>query len=68
VARPLSESGTALAGGCEIYRSKEGWQLRGSDASATVNSAAYRSGQILASGDTIALGAGDTALLIEVVA
>jgi hypothetical protein len=68
VARPLTESGTALAGGCEIYRSTEGWQLRGGGASATVNGNGYRPGQILASGDAITIGTGDTALLIEVVA
>jgi hypothetical protein len=68
VARPLTESGTALAGGCEIYRGTEGWQLRGGSSSATVNGTAYRSGQILASGDAIAIGTGDTALLIEVMA
>ena len=68
VARPLNESGTALAGDCEIYRGKEGWQLRGGVSSATVNGTAYRPGQILASGDAISVGTGDTALLIEVVA
>ena len=68
VARPLTESGIALAGGCEIYHGKDGWQLRGGGSSATVNGTAYRSGQILASGDTIAIGTGDAALLIEVVA
>jgi hypothetical protein len=68
VARPLTESGTALAGGCEIYRGTEGWQLRGGDSSATVNGVAYRAGQILASGDAIAIGTGDAALLIEVMA
>ena len=72
VARALNESGTALAGGCEIYRSKDGWQLRGADASAMVNGAAYLPGQILASGDAITVGGGivggSAALLIEVVA
>jgi hypothetical protein len=67
-ARPLHESGTALTDGCEIFRGTTGWQLRGGDSSATVNGTAYRSGQILASGDVIAIGAGDAALLIEVVA
>ena len=68
MARPLHESGTALAGDCEIYRGKEGWQLRGGASAATVNGTAYRPGQILASGDAITIGTGDTALLIEVVA
>jgi hypothetical protein len=68
VARPLKESGTALAGGCDIYRSKDGWHLRGGDSTVTVNGAVYRPGQILASGDAIAISGGDMALLIEVVA
>jgi F0F1-type ATP synthase epsilon subunit len=68
VARPLHESGTALAGGCEIYRSKDGWQLRGADAATMVNGARYFPDQILASGDAITIGGGSAALLIEVVA
>ena len=68
VAQPLLESGTVLAGGGEIYHSNNGWQLRAVDAATRVNSAAYRPGQILASGDVILLNTGDTALLIEVVA
>jgi len=66
VARPLQASGTALAGGGELYRSAAGWQLRGMNATVTVNGAAYEDGQILDSGDAIALAPGDTALLIEV--
>lgn len=68
VARPLAEAGTALQGSCEIHRDKTGWQLRGAEAWATVNGAVYRPGQILATGDSIAFGAGETVLLIEVVA
>jgi hypothetical protein len=67
VARPLLESGTALGGGCEIYRGTAGWQLRGAS-SPMVNGAAYRPGQVLASGDAITIGDEDTALLIEVFA
>lgn len=68
VARALHESGTALAGDCEIYRGKEGWQLRGNVSSATVNGTVYRSGQVLANGDAITVGPNETTLLIEVVA
>jgi hypothetical protein len=68
VARPLAEAGTALQGSCEIHRDKAGWQLRDAEAWATVNGAAYRPGQILATGDSISFGAGETVLLIEVVA
>lgn len=68
VAQPLLASGTALAGGCDIYRSKLGWQLRGADASVMVNDAPYVPGQLLSSGDTITIDGGNKALLIEVVA
>lgn len=68
IARPLSASGTALWDGWELYRDGEGWQLRGSGSGAAVNGAPYTPGQVLGTGDTIAIGAGDAALLIEVVA
>ncbi len=67
-ARPLNQSGTPLAGGGEIYCSKDGWQLRGVAATTLVNGAGYRPGQRLASGDAITVGGGSAALLIEVVA
>ncbi len=67
VARPLSQSGTALWDGWELYRAGAGWQLRGTGGSATVNGAPYRSDQVLGTGDSIAIGAGDPAVLIEVV-
>jgi hypothetical protein len=68
-AQPLMETGTTLEGGCDIYRSSGGWQLRDSGTLAIVNGATYHSGQILACGDTINTGQGvtDIALLIEVV-
>ena len=68
VARPLTESGTPLWDGWELYRGSEGWQLRGAGTAARVNGAPYRHGQVLLSGDAIAIGAGDAAVLIEVVA
>lgn len=68
MARPLSAAGTALWDGWELYRDGGGWQLRGGAAGAMVNGAPYRPGQLLGTGDAIAIGAGDAALLIEVVA
>jgi hypothetical protein len=68
MARPLAENGTALWNGWELYRDRAGWQLRGPGAGAIVNCAPYRPGQALATGDMIAIGAGDVAVLIEVVA
>jgi hypothetical protein len=68
VARALNEHGTALAEGGEIYLGKDGWQLRGADASTTVNGARYLAGQVLERGDTISIGPGAPVLLIEVVA
>jgi hypothetical protein len=68
MARPLSAEGTALWDGWELYRDSAGWQLRGQGAGAMVNGAPYRPGQALATGDMIAIGAGDVAVLIEVVA
>lgn len=68
-ARPLIDAGTKLQAGGDIYRDNEGWQLRDSSTPAIVNGATYRSGQVLACGDTINIGQDDTdaALLIEVV-
>ena len=68
-ARPLIETGTTLGAGYDLYRSNGGWQLRDSGTPAIVNGATYHSGQILACGDTINIGADatDAALLIEVV-
>ncbi|CAA0091057.1 Uncharacterised protein [Halioglobus japonicus] len=66
VAQPLIASGTALAQGCELYRSDEGWLLRGATAGTTVNRCPYQSGQTLDTGDIIDTGAGTTATLIEV--
>lgn len=68
LARPLSANGTALWDGWELYRGSEGWQLRGSGDGAQVNGAPYRSGQLLGTGDSIAIGSGEPAQLIEVVA
>jgi hypothetical protein len=68
MARPLSAAGTALWDGWELYRDNAGWQLRGHGAGAMVNGAPYRRGQALATGDIIAIGTGDVAVLIEVVA
>jgi len=68
MARPLTENGTALWNGWELYRDRAGWQLRGPGAGAMVNGAPYRAGQALATGDMIAIGVGDVAVLIEVVA
>ena len=67
-AQPLMETGNTLQGGCDIYRGNKGWQLRDSSTPAIVNGATYRSGQVLACGDTIHLGpdVADVALLIEV--
>lgn len=67
MARPLSATGTALWDGWELYRGSDGWQLRGKGSAAMVNGAPYRPGQPLATGDIIAIGAGDAAVLIEVV-
>jgi hypothetical protein len=66
VAQPLVASGTALAGGCELYRSDGGWLLRGATAAVTVNGSPYQSGQVLDAGDAIATGNGAAATLIEV--
>jgi len=68
MARPLAENGTALWNGWELYHDRAGWQLRGPGAGAMVNGAPYRVGEALATGDMIAIGAGDVAVLIEVVA
>jgi hypothetical protein len=67
VARPLIASGTELGNGWVLYREAAGWQLRGGGATALVNGSAWRPGQILAAGDTIAINGGDVARLIEVV-
>jgi hypothetical protein len=66
-AQPLVETGTALVAGWELYRSHEGWQLRGSGPSATVNGKAYYSGQALVCGDLIGIGETEILQLIEVV-
>lgn len=66
VAQPLLASGTALADGSELYRSEEGWLLRTAASGATVNGTVYHPGQVLDTGDTIATGTGDAAVLIEV--
>jgi hypothetical protein len=66
IARLLVASGTDLSDGGSLYLSAEGWQLRGADASAQVNGREYLSGQTLNTGDTIAIGGGDEAVLIEV--
>lgn len=68
MARPLTQAGTALWDGWELYRGGDGWQLRGKGSGALVNGAPYRPGQVLGTGDAIAIGAGDVAVLIEVVA
>ena len=66
VAQPLLPAGTALADGWELYRSAEGWQLRGADSDATVNGKIYHPGQVLNTGDAIVIGQADAAVLIEV--
>jgi hypothetical protein len=66
VAWPLVESGTKLGGGWQLLRSDAGWQLHGADAAAAVNGTAYVTGQVLSTGDAIAINGGDVALLIEV--
>jgi len=66
VARPLVAAGTSLSGGWELYLEGAGWQLRGAGDTARVNNAEYRPGQVLARGDSIAIGAGLESLLIEV--
>lgn len=66
VAQALRPDGTALADGWELYRSDAGWQLRGTGADAVVNDRTYRPGQILDSGDRIAIGQADAVVLIEV--
>jgi hypothetical protein len=67
VAQPLLAAGTPLEDGCELYRTGEGWQLRGATSGATVNGTPYQPGQVLVTGDTIVVGkAGAAAVLIEV--
>ena len=66
VAKPLLAAGTALAEGWELYRDSNGWQLRGTGASATVNGRPYQSGQVLDCGDLIAIGTATAGTLIEV--
>ncbi|MEZ5502540.1 MAG: hypothetical protein R3E50_07685 [Halioglobus sp.] len=66
LARPLIESGTALGNDWELYWSSQGWQLRGAGTAARVNDRAYLPGQILGTGDAIAIGGADPVLLIEV--
>lgn len=65
-ARPLSESGTGLEDGWELFRSAQGWQLRGSGSVALVNGIAYHAGQFLQTGDSVSIGGGATVTLIEV--
>ncbi|MBK6509045.1 MAG: hypothetical protein IPG06_05935 [Haliea sp.] len=55
-----------LADGWELYRDSNGWQLRGTGASATVNGRPYQSGQVLDCGDLIAIGTATAGTLIEV--
>jgi len=66
VALPLLSSGTVIADGWELYRSAQGWQLRGNGAGALVNGATYTPAQTLDNGDTIIIGTGHPTLLIEV--
>lgn len=66
IAQPLLASGTPLADGWELHCGAQGWQLRGSGTNAQVNGSAWRPGQILDIGDTIVIGSGNPAYLIEV--
>lgn len=66
VARPLNAGGTLLADGWSVYRDGGGWQLRGNGGAVLVNGHPWRPGQLLASGDSIAINGGEAALLIEV--
>jgi len=65
-ARPLDHAGTDLANGWALYRDAAGWQLRGGGATPVVNGSAWRPGQVLAAGDSIAFDGGAAALLIAV--
>jgi hypothetical protein len=63
----LVASGTAVGEGWELHYSAGNWQLRGDGHKAVqVNDTAYRPGQALHSGDTVVIGAGTCALLIDV--
>lgn len=66
LAKPLLATGTALAGGWELYRDSNGWQLRGAGASATVNGRPWHAGQVLDCGDAIVIGTAAAGTLIEV--
>ena len=65
LARPLVAGGTAIAGGCELYRADEGWQLRGHGGSALLNGGPYSAGQLLGAGDRLHID-GNEMTLIEV--
>lgn len=66
VARPLGASGSDLGEGWELYKSDDGWHLRGSGPAASVNGAEHQPGQVLERGDSISIGADHNILLIEV--
>ncbi len=66
-AEALVASGTAVGEGWELHYSAGNWQLRGDGHKVVqVNDTAYHPGQALHSGDTIVIGAGTCALLIDV--
>jgi len=65
-AQPLHAAGTDVGNGWILYRDADGWQLRGGGAPPVVNGSAWRPGQVLAAGDTIAFDGGGAALLIAV--
>ncbi|RLA48357.1 MAG: hypothetical protein DRR04_01285 [Gammaproteobacteria bacterium] len=66
LARPLAAIDTALDGDWQLFHSGEGWQLRGSGAAPRVNNSDYRTGQVLACGDTITSDTNGEAVLIKV--
>ncbi len=65
-AHALNSDGTELAEGWHLYRSKRGWQLRGSGPPALVNGNHWQPEQVLHGGDRIAIGSAPEIQLITV--
>lgn len=63
-ARPLDPTGTRLEAELEIYRSDQGWQLRGQATS--VNNEPWDASRLLVAGDCITTASGTQLTLIEV--
>jgi len=63
-ARPLLPGGTPLENGAEIYRSEQGWKIRGGDC--RLNGKPCTPDQVVAAGDTLVTAAGADFRLIEV--